>query len=116
MSAPRLQDYRFGQITVDGKTYQKDIIIHDTGVMPNWWRQQGHSLVPDDLTEVMATKPATLIVGCGAYGALTVPESTKAWLEKKGVELIALPTAKACAAYNDRQREGGVVAALHLTC
>jgi hypothetical protein len=116
MTEPRLRDYRFGQITVDGRTYQKDILVYDHGVIPNWWRRQGHSLVPDDLTEVMAKEPRTLVVGCGAYGALVVPESTKAWLEEQGVELIALPTAKACSAYNDRQCEGGVVAALHLTC
>jgi hypothetical protein len=61
-------------------------------------------------------EPRTLIVGCGAHGALTVPESTKAWLEKNGVELIALPTARACSTYNDRRFRGGVVAALHLTC
>ena len=70
----------------------------------------------EDLTEVLASKPDVLIVGTGAYGAMSVPESVQKAIEGKGVKLIVKKTAEACQEYNKLKDTGNVVAALHLTC
>jgi hypothetical protein len=111
-----LEDYSFGRVTVDGEGYTKDLIVHDGGVISNWWRKQGHSLVPEDLDAVMTTKPRVLIVGCGASAQLVVPRATLDWLREQGIEVVPLPTGEACRRYNDIASQGDVVAALHLTC
>ena len=114
--AHQLEDYSFGRVTVDGEVHTKDLIVHDGGVIPRWWREQGHSLVPSDLDTIIHNNLKTLIVGCGASGQLVVPLSTQEWLQNRGVSVIALPTAEACRRYNEMCSRGGVVAALHLTC
>ena len=116
MKAPKIEYYRFGKIVIDGKSYQRDVIIYSEGVMPNWWREQGHSLSKMDLEDVIAAQPKTLIVGLGAFGRMKVPVETLAQIEEAGIEVLAHKTEKACQLYNQLEEEGGVVAALHLTC
>lgn len=116
MNPPKIEFYSFGKIRINGKNYQKDVIIFPDRVMSNWWRQQGHSLSLDDLQEVMAAEPKVVIVGTGTFGRMQVPAKTLATLQSAGIEVITERTEKACQLYNQRQTEGGVVAALHLTC
>ena len=116
MSAPVIKNYEFGQINIDGSTYQEDVIIFDDHVQSNWWRQQGHSLVLDDLETVLKEDPDILIVGCGAHGRMSVPESTLRQLDQQGIQVQTHRTAEAVQQYNRIRDERDVVAALHLTC
>ena len=115
-SPPRIEAYRFGSITVDGKTYTRDVIIRPEGVLADWWRKAGHSLCPEDLKGALDPKPDVLVIGCGASGVLGVPEDTRRWITEQGIELVELATRAACDRYNDLSRERRVVAGLHLTC
>jgi len=54
MSTPRIDSYRFGHLVVDGQPHTKDLIILPDKVIAGWWRKQGHTLLPDDLEEVLA--------------------------------------------------------------
>ena len=112
---PKIESYKFGEVVIDGQTYHDDVIILPDRVIPSWWRKEGHSLDPVDLTEVVKAKPDIFIMGCGAYGALRVPESTREFLHGKGIRLIAESTAKAVEAYNASEK-GNVACGLHLTC
>jgi len=115
--APVIEDYEFGRIQIDGKTFRSDVIICPDGVRPDWWRKDGHGLDPGDIEAALdEVRPDTLIIGRGANGALTVPEKTRKWIENKGVELIALPSREACEKYNELSGTAKVVAGLHLTC
>ena len=44
--------YSFGEISIDGKPYTKDITIWPDHVKCPWWRAEGHNLTADDLSEV----------------------------------------------------------------
>jgi hypothetical protein len=112
---PRIDRYVFGEITIDGQTYTSDVIILPDRVISSWWRKEGHALDPADLTEVVDAAPQTFIMGCGAYGALKIPEATREFLTAKGIELIARPTAQAVAAFNASAGER-IACGLHLTC
>mgnify|MGYP001046035465 CR=1 FL=1 len=113
---PRIESYRFGQIVVDGRRYTSDLIIFPDRVQPDWWREEGHSLSQADIWEVFADPPEVLVIGLGAMGCMRVPEETLAALQKAGIEVMALPTQRACEAYNELAGSKKVVAALHLTC
>ncbi len=66
----RIQHYEFGRIIVDGREEQRDLIILPDRVVWNWWRQQGHALVPEDLDEVLDDLPEHLVIGTGAHGQM----------------------------------------------
>ena len=111
----RLEDYSFGRITVDGQTQDRDLIVTPDRVVTDWWRQDGHSLVIDDLREVLDELPERLIVGCGAHGRLEPSPAVIDELRRRGVDVEVLQTADAVDRYNqlDQRR---TAAALHLTC
>ena len=115
-SPPRIESYRFGGITIDGESFTRDVIIRPDGVLARWWRREGHSLCPQDLEGALEARPDCLVIGCGASGALKVPDETRRWIAERGIELVELPTGAACEKYNELSRARRVVAALHLTC
>jgi hypothetical protein len=112
-----ITDYRFGRIEVDGLAYGSDVIITPEGVEDAWWRKDGHELAIEDLESICAAKPDMLIIGCGCYGRMKVPEFTRAFLTEKGIQFEILQTSAAVQLYNELQKKSArVVAALHLTC
>ena len=111
-----IDSYDFGQITIDGKRYNKDLIVFPDRVKADWWRKEGHHLQMDDLKEILEAKPEVLVVGTGYYGAMTVPTETRKHVESEGIELIVQRTAEACKTFNRLVTSRKVVAALHLTC
>ena len=113
---PRIEHYAFGTITIDGTTYRSDVIVLPDRVTPDWRRKRGHILAVDDLDEILSDPPATLIVGTGASGAMSVPAETVAALEELGIEVIIQPTGEAVETYNRLAPDGRAAAGLHLTC
>ena len=111
----RISEYSFGHIVVDGEEHSRDVILLPDRVVGEWWRREGHSLVPEDLDDVMDELPERLIVGCGAHGRLEPHPSVLEALRDRGVEVEAMPTGEAVERYGqlDPQR---TAAALHLTC
>ena len=113
---PRIDDYHFGRIVVDGVEYRKDLILLPQSVIPDWWRGRGHMLALADLTQVLQACPRVLIVGCGAYGRMIVPPETARAIEAAGIALEAMPTGAAVGRYNSLCDVEATAAALHLTC
>lgn len=116
MSIPQIEHYCFGQITIDGVKYSKDVIIFPNRVRSNWWRQEGHNLTVQDLSEVLASPPEVLVIGRGSVGRMDVSAETKAAAQTAGIEVIAQSTGDACETYNRLRQTRRVVAVLHLTC
>ncbi len=112
----KIDSYRFGQITVDGKTYRSDLIIFPDRVKSDWWREEGHQLRKGDLDLIVREKPEILVVGSGDPGLLKVLPETEKYLQAEGIRLITEPTGRACQTYNQLVSSQKVVAALHLTC
>jgi len=114
---PRIETYSFGSIEIDGRTYNADVIILPTGVRGNWWRDQGHTLKPGDLTDVLEASPQVVVIGQGAHGLMRVTDDTLTCLEQAGIEVVCVSTTRAVEVYNERSQRGEkVAAALHLTC
>ena len=58
---PKIDDYDFGRIVVDGVEQTRDVILLPGRVVPNWWRHDGHTLVPCARTRV---RDPAVPVGC----------------------------------------------------
>ncbi|MDA8169741.1 MAG: MTH938/NDUFAF3 family protein, partial [Nitrospiraceae bacterium] len=113
-----ITSYSFGRITVDGKTYTRDLIIHPGGIEGDWWRMEGHFLKPEDLAVLLENKPLpeVLVIGTGHDGVMRVPEETVQAVRKSGVrEVHVAKTAEAVEIFN-RLKGVRAAAALHLTC
>lgn len=111
-----IESYSFGEITINGRRYSRDIIIFPDNVKDNWWRKEGHRLSLEDLKDVFAAEPEVFVVGTGYSGLMKIPQDVRDYVKSKGIELVVENTKQACQTYNRRCRSRKVVAALHLTC
>jgi hypothetical protein len=111
----RIDQYEFGRIVVDGRVETMDLIVLPGRVVRNWWRQDGHALVLDDLAEVLEELPAHLVVGTGANGRLRPDPDAIGHLQDRGVTVETLPTGQAVRRFGELD-PGCAAAALHLTC
>lgn len=112
-----IDSYSFGSMTVKGKTYTTDLVIFPDKIKSDWWRKEGHSLVIEDLDEVIDYNPEILVVGKGVSDYMDVSTSTIDTLKEWGIEVIDKDTDSACKLFNEYIKKGKkVVGAFHLTC
>jgi hypothetical protein len=111
----RIDHYEFGRIVVDGREETRDLIILPDRVVRDWWRQDGHALVVDDLGEVLDELPAHLVVGTGANGRMRPAPDTIQQLQERGITVEALPTGRAVRRFGELD-PASTAAAFHLTC
>jgi hypothetical protein len=111
----RIDGYRFGHIVVDGDEHTRDVIILPDRVVPNWWRREGHTLVLDDLDDVLDELPDRLIVGTGATGQMRPDPDTLEALRQRGIDVTVARTDQAVRLFADADPVR-TAAALHLTC
>jgi hypothetical protein len=112
---PRIEGYRFGRLMVDGQEETRDLLILPDRVVRDWWRKDGHSLVREDLDDVLDDLPPRLIVGTGASGQMRPDPEIIRDLRTRGVEVEVLRTDEAVARYAALD-PAATAAALHLTC
>ncbi len=114
---PHVDDYRFGEIVIDGRPYRGDVKIISEKVVPNWWRREGHYLYPEDIEDILSSDAEVLVVGTGAYGVMKIDPAVREACERRGMKLEAYKTAQAVERFNELSAQGVKVAgAFHLTC
>jgi hypothetical protein len=111
----RIEGYSFGRIVVDGEEHRRDLIILPGRVVGRWWRQEGHSLVLDDLEDVLKDLPRRLVVGTGASGQMRPDPETLDTLRRRGIEVEVARTPDAVRLFEESD-PATTAAALHLTC
>ena len=113
-----IENYSFGQILINGKKYNSDLIIFKDYIYDSWWRKEGHNLCIDDIKEIIDEKPDTLIIGTGYYGLMKVPEELIEHIKSFGIkQVIVKKTGDACNEYNKHfKKNNNLIAAFHLTC
>jgi hypothetical protein len=112
---PRIEDYSFGRIIVDGQEQSRDVIILPDRVVTNWWRLEGHDLALDDFKDVLDDLPKRLIVGTGASGEMHPNPETLEALRHRGIDVEVVRTGEAVRLFNEAD-PAATAAALHLTC
>ncbi|MBI5739109.1 MAG: hypothetical protein HZA16_00175 [Nitrospirae bacterium] len=112
----RIDNYTFGKIVINNKTYSSDVITYPDKVDPSWWRKEGHYLDKEDLSEVVMAKPDIVIIGTGQLGIMKVPKGTVDFLESQGFRVYIGKTGEAVELFNDQPEDKVVIGAFHLTC
>jgi hypothetical protein len=111
--------FTFGSIVVDGTTYEHDLVI-DGGTIRK--RRKGPSKplrarfghTPLSANEDIPWGCRRLVIGSGAGGSLPVADEVVQEAERRGVELVILPTREALDELRGADAETNAI--LHLTC
>jgi hypothetical protein len=111
--------YVFGSIEIDGVTYEHDVVIEDGRIRerkkgPSKALRGRYGHTPLTAAEEIPWSCRRLVLGSGASGSLPVTDDVMAEAERRGVDLIVMPTVEAI-----EQLRGsgmGTNAILHVTC
>jgi hypothetical protein len=115
----RFDAFSFGSIQIDDVTYEHDIVIDRGGIRkrkkkPSKKFQHEYGHTPLSVEEEIPWNCRQLVVGTGAYGRLPVMKDVKLEAERRKIELLIFPTAKAIEALNRGMDETNAI--LHVTC
>jgi len=115
----RIEKFSFGHITIDGVTYDHDVVI-DHGKVRKRVKKPSKKLrlafahTPLSPAEEIPWNCRRLVIGTGAYGNLPVTDDVKREAARRELELVILPTVEAIKALKTSSRRTNAV--LHVTC
>src|ERR1039458_2058124 len=111
----------FGSITVDGKTYDNDVIIRLSGKVEKrrkrLSKQQygtSHVISKEEAKFVFEDGCDLLIVGAGQEGNVRLSPEASAYFDKKRCRVLLQPTPEALRAFNQSREKK--IALMHVTC
>ena len=114
----RVEEFAFGLVRIDGRTYQRDVLI-DRGTVykrkkkPSKQFRQEFGHTPVSIKEEIPWKCRTLVIGTGT-GALPVMDEVKAEAKRRRVQLLMLPTAEAIEVLKRNPKQTNAI--LHVRC
>ena len=119
-----INEYQFGSIVINGKTYNHDVEVRWNDQVLDWWRKQSHIIEIEDIQKAIEQKPEIIIIGTGQSGIAKVTKETQAFIKEQDIELIIDITEQAVKTFNilkqDSKEEEGeqkkVIGFFHLTC
>ncbi len=112
--------YEFGRITIDGVSYDHDLVIEDGVVRkrkkgPSKPRRDEFGHTPLTAAEKIPWKARRLWIGTGAHGALPVTADLREEARRRGVELLEKPTPEIVRLVNEGLPKGTNLI-VHVTC
>ncbi len=117
----RIEGTRFGNITIDGTTYDHDVIVRLDGDIVKRKKKlskklygTSHVVSKDEAKFVYQKGCKLLIVGSGQNGNVKLSPEAAAYLTKKGCETVIQPTPEALRAFNEAH--GKKIGLFHVTC
>ena len=115
----RIEGFQFGSIQIDGKVYDHDVVVQKGRISERKKKPSkpykdlfGHT--PLSAAEDIPWKCDRLVIGTGAYGRLPVMHEVQEEAERRGVELVILPTREAVDEVNLGKARTNAI--LHVTC
>jgi len=112
-----IEHYTFGEITIDGRRYDSDVLIYPDGTVDDsWWRREGHKLSLADIRQLLKSEPDVIVAGTGANGMMRPDADLERGLKNAGIAFKAAPTDQAIQLLVRARAGSKVAACLHLTC
>jgi hypothetical protein len=111
----------FGSITIDGETYDHDVIIRLSGKIEKRRKRlskekygTSHVISKEEAKFVFEDGCDLLVVGTGQQGNVRLSPEAEAYFDKKGCRVLLEPTPDAIGAFN--QSAANKIALIHVTC
>jgi hypothetical protein len=115
----RFESYAFGSLTIDGVTYDYDVVIDRGSISkrskkPSKRFRDAYGHTPLSADEDIPWQCGRLVIGTGASGALPIMDDVMREAERRGVEVLALPTAEGLVHLRGDPAKTNAI--LHVTC
>ncbi len=111
----------FGEITIDGKTYDHDVVIRLSGEIIKRKKKlskrlygTSHVLSKDEAKFLFEKGCDQIIIGSGQMGNVHLSPEAETYFEKHGCKVLLEPTAKAITEFN--RSHGKKIGLFHVTC
>ena len=112
---------KFGNITIDGETYEHDVIIRRSGKVEKRKKKlskekygTSHIISKDEAKFVFEDGCDVLIVGAGQEGNVRLSPEASDYFNKKGYKVLLQPTPEAIRSFN--QSDEKKIGLMHVTC
>ena len=117
----QIEGTKFGAITIDGKTYEHDVVIRLSGEVVKRKKKlskkyygTSHVLSKEEAKFVFETGCEQLILGSGQVGNVHLSAEAEAYFAKKRCRVLLQPTPEAIHVFNkSRAKKIGL---FHVTC
>jgi hypothetical protein len=110
----------FGLVEIDGRRFDRDVVVEAGHVRrrkkkPSKAYRDRYGHTPLSLDEKIPWSATVLIVGTGTNGELPIMPELYQEAQRRGVEVVALPTEEACCLLSETGGHGAA-AIIHVTC
>ena len=117
----KIEKTTFGTITIDGKTYEHDVVVRLSGEVVKRKKKlskklygTSHVLSEDEARFVFEKGGDQVVIGSGQIGNVHLSPEAEAFFQRKGCEVLLKPTPEAIQMFNQsRARRIGL---FHVTC
>lgn len=114
-SVPNINSTKFGEITVNNKTYYSDLTIYWNGKIS--FRAKEHTFEAGEFMTLLRLSPEIIVIGAGQKGIITIAEEVKELAKMKKIDIYKDVTPKAVDIFNAFVSQGKkVVGIFHVTC
>jgi hypothetical protein len=117
----KIEGSEFGAVTIDGKTYEHDVIIRLDGAIEKRKKKlskkyygTSHVISEDEAKFVFEKGCDRLVIGAGVDGNVHLSPEAAEFFKKKGCEVIVQPTPEAIKSFN--REKGHKIGLIHVTC
>ena len=118
---PHLEETTFGSITIDGQTFEHDVVIDLDGTVKKRKKKlsksiygTSHLMSSDEAKFIFQKGSKRLIIGSGQYGMLKLSDEAANYFAGKRCMITLKPTNEALRAWNEAS--GAVIGLFHITC
>ncbi len=118
---PRIENFKFGSIIIDGDMYTFDVIIRPDGRVKKRKKKlskatygTSHTISLEEARHIYKEEAPILIVGSGKFDRVRLSEEAEAFFNSKGCNVEILPTPKAVRMWNETV--GPAIGLFHITC
>jgi hypothetical protein len=111
---PKIDSSYFGSIIIDGKKYNKDVVIFWDGEIQE--KDGFHVFSKSELQDLLMRDPELIIIGTGNVGNVKIEPAAEIFARVNGVQLISKLTPQAIEDFNKYSRKKKTIAVLHITC
>ena len=110
----------FGELEIDGQRFDHDVVVEKGQIRkrdknPSKGHRDRYGHTPLSADEAIPWSARRLIVGTGASGQLPVMPEVVDEGRRRGIEIVTVPTAEACALLGGVD-DADLAAILHVTC
>ena len=103
----RIESTTFGTITIDGKTYEHDVLVRLSGEVVKRKKKlskklygTSHVLSEDEARFLFESGCDQVVIGSGQMGNVQLSPEAVAYFERKGCEVLLKPTPEAIHVFN----------------